>query len=224
MVATRFERSLALAGVLFGILLAIALYTTSAEPGDTASVDEVYAYWRDHGGWKMWLSILGLELAALLIAFFGGAVYLAIRSAVAGPTVYAPLALGGAILAATGFAGTSILHASVGRAAADKGDEPGIETAVYALEQLRSWDWLLWTPGLTVMLVAAGLGGLRTLVFPRWLSWAAVLLGISLFTPAGFFAFVALPLWMAVAGAVVYRRQRGSIARAGVVATDSAAG
>jgi hypothetical protein len=87
--------------------------------------------------------------------------------------VYAPLVLAGAILAATGFAGSSILHASLGRAAADKGDEPGIETTVYAREQLRSWDWLLWTPGLTVMLVAAGLGGLRTLALPRWLSWAA---------------------------------------------------
>jgi hypothetical protein len=54
MVATRFERSLPLAGVLFGVLLAIALYTTSGEPGDAASVDEVYAYWSDHGGWKMW--------------------------------------------------------------------------------------------------------------------------------------------------------------------------
>jgi hypothetical protein len=217
MFATRFERSLPLAGILFGILLAIALYATSGEPGEGASVGEVYAYWSDHGGGKMWLSIFGLELAALLLSFFGGAVYVAIRSAEAAPTVYAPLALGGAILAATGFAVTSLLPASLGRAAADKGDEPGIQTTVYALEQLRSWDWLLWTPGLTVMLVGAGLGGLRTCALPRWLSWAAIVLGIALFTPVGFFAFFALPLWMVAAGVILYRRQQGAVSRAGVV-------
>jgi hypothetical protein len=223
MFATRFERLLPLAGILFGILLAIALYTTSGEPGDTASVDEVYAYWRDHGGWKMWLSILGLELAALLLSLFGGAIYVAIRSMETAPTVYAPLALGGAILAATGFAATSILHASVGRAAADKGDEPGIQTTVYALEQLRSWDWLLWTPGLTVMLVAAGLGGLRTLSLPRWLAWAAIVLGIAFFTPLGFFGFFVLPVWMFAAGVVLFRRQRAP-RRAGTAALRTAEG
>ena len=208
MFATRFERLLPLAGILFGILAAVALYTTSGEPGDTASVDEVYAYWRDHGGWRMWLSVLGLELAALLLSFFGGAVYIALRSTATAPTVYPLLALGGAILAATGFAETSILHASLGRAAADKGDEPGIATTVYALEQLRSWDWLLWTPGLTVMLVAAGLGGLQTLALPRWLSWVAIVLGIAYFTPLGFFAFFVLPGWMFTAGVVLIRRQQ----------------
>jgi hypothetical protein len=98
------------------------------------------------------------------------------------------------------------------RAGSENGDEPGVQTAVFALEQLRSWDWLMWTPGLTVMLVAAGLGGLRTRALPRALSWSALVLGVAYFTPLGFFAFVALPLWMAAAGAVLYRKQRPAMA------------
>jgi len=201
------QRFLPLAGILFGILLALALWLTSKEPSDTASAKQVFAYWSDHGGGKMWLSIFGLELAAVLLLTFGAALRGAIRSGEGALATYSSLVFGGAILAAMGFATTSILPAAAGRAAADKAAEPGARTAVFAIEQLRSWDWLMWTPGLTVMMVAAGLGGLRTRALPRSLSWAAVVLGVAFFTPLGFFAFFILPLWMIVTGIVLYRRQ-----------------
>ena len=160
----------------------------------------------------MWLSILGLELAAVLLVTFGAALRTAIRSGEGATATYSSLVFGGAILAAMGFATTSILPAAAGRAAADKAAEPGAQTAVYAIEQLRSWDWLMWTPGLTVMLVAAGLGGLRAHALPRSLSWAAIVLGVAFFTPLGFFAFFILPPWMIVTGVVLYRQQRGVVA------------
>ncbi|MEN3311877.1 MAG: hypothetical protein V7645_1206 [Actinomycetota bacterium] len=202
------QRFLPIAGILFGILLALALWLTSKEPSDTASARQVFAYWSDHGGGKMWLSILGLELAAVLLVSFGAALRASIGSAEGPTATYSSLAFGGAILAAMGFAVTSILPAAAGRAAADKAAEPGAQTAVYAIEQLRSWDWLMWTPGLTVMMVAAGLGGLRTRALPKTLSWAAVVLGVAFFTPLGFFAFFILPPWMIATGVVLYRYQR----------------
>ena len=210
------QRFLPISGILFGILLALALWLTSKEPGDTASAKQVFAYWSDHGGGKMWLSILGLELAAVLLVTFGAALRTAIRSGEGATATYSSLVFGGAILAAMGFATTSILPAAAGRASADKAAEPGAQTAVYAIEQLRSWDWLMWTPGLTVMMVAAGLGGLRTRALPKPLSWTAVVLGVAFFTPLGFFAFFILPPWMIATGIVLYRRQR--IAEAGVSA------
>jgi hypothetical protein len=202
------QRFLPIAGILFGVLLATALWLTSKEPSDTASAKQVFSYWSAHGGGKMWLSILGLELAAVLLLVFGAALRGAIRSSEGGMATYSSLVFGGAILAAMGFATTSILPAAAGRAAADKAAQPGAQTAVYAIEQLRSWDWLMWTPGFTVMMVATGLGGLRTLALPKPLSWAAILLGVALFTPLGFFAFFVLPLWMITTGIVLYRRQR----------------
>ena len=202
------QRLLPIAGILFGILLALALWLTSKEPSDTASAKQVFAYWSDHGGGKMWLSILGLEVAAVLLITFGAALRGAIRSGEGAMATYSSLVFGGAILAAMGFATTSILPAAAGRAAADKAAEPGAQTAVFAIEQLRSWDWLMWTPGLTVMMVAAGLGGLRTRALPKPLSWAAVVLGVAFFTPLGFLAFFILPPWMIVTGIVLYRRQR----------------
>jgi hypothetical protein len=202
------QRFLPVSGILFGILLALALWLTSKEPSDTASAKQAFAYWSDHGGGKMWLSILGLELAAVLLVSFGAALRAAIRPGEGAMATYSALVFGGAILAAMGFAVTSIFPAAAGRAAADKAAEPGAQTAVYAIEQLRSWDWLMWTPGLTVMMVAAGVGGLRTRALPKPLSWAAVVLGVAFFTPLGFFAFFILPPWMIAAGVVLYRRQR----------------
>jgi hypothetical protein len=202
------QRFLPIAGILFGVLLALALWLTSKEPSDTASAKQVFAYWSTHGGGKMWLSILGLELATVLLVTFGAALRAAIRSGEGATTTHSSLVFGGAILAAMGFATTSILPAAAGRAAADKAAEPGAQTAVYAIEQLRSWDWLMWTPGLTVMLVAAGLGGLRAHALPRSVSWTAIVLGVAFFTPLGFFAFFILPPWMIVTGVVLYRRQR----------------
>jgi len=210
------QRFLPISGILFGILLALALWLTSKEPGDTATAKQVFAYWSDHGGGKMWLSILGLELAAVLLVTFGAALRAAIRSGEGATATYSSLVFGGAILAAMGFATTSILPAAAGRAAADKAAEPGAQTAVYAIEQLRSWDWLMWTPGLTVMMVAAGLGGLRTRALPKPLSWTALVLGVAFFTPLGFFAFFILPPWMIATGVVLYRRQR--VVEAGVPA------
>jgi hypothetical protein len=205
------QRFLPITGILFGVLLALALWLTSKEPSDTASAKQVFAYWSSHGGGKMWLSILGLELAAVLLVTFGAALRAAIRSGEGATATYSSLVFGGAILAAMGFATTSILPAAAGRAAADKAAEPGAQTAVYAIEQLRSWDWLMWTPGLTVMLVAAGLGGLRAHALPRWVSWTAIVLGVAFFTPLGFFAFFILPPWMIVTGVVLYRRQRAVV-------------
>jgi hypothetical protein len=206
-VSGRFERWLPLAGVVLAVLLAIALLTEN-EPSNAASVEEVFSHWSAHGGGKMWLAILGLELAAVLLVSFGVALRTAIRSREDSAAVYSSLVLGGAILAAVGITATSMLVAAAANAASENADEPGVRTVVFALEQLRSWDWLMWTPGLTVMLVAAGLGGLRTGALPRALGWSAIVLGVAYFTPLGSFAFVALPLWTAAAGAVLYRKQR----------------
>ena len=130
----RLERWLPLAGVVFAVLLAIALYLTESEPDDTASVEEVFSYWSTHGGGKMWLSILGLELASVLLVSFGVALRTAIRSREDKAAVHSSLVLGGAVLTAVGFAVTSMLVAATARVASENGDEAGAQTAVFALE------------------------------------------------------------------------------------------
>ena len=44
--------------------------------------------------------------------------------------------------------------------------------------------------GFSVFLLASGLAMLRTGLFPAWMGWAAVVLGVLSVTPAGFFALL----------------------------------
>ena len=37
-------------------------------------------------------------------------------------------------------------------------------------------------------------------MFPKPLAWSTITIGAALLTPIGFFAFILLPLWLAVAG------------------------
>ncbi|MDQ3857934.1 MAG: hypothetical protein M3327_05725, partial [Actinomycetota bacterium] len=86
----------------------------------------------------------------------------------------------------------------------------GARDAVYVLAQLQSYDWVPWVVGFGVMLLAAGVGGLRTLALPKPLCWSALVLGILFLTPAGFFAAFALPIWTIATGIVLYRRSSGA--------------
>ncbi|MDQ6834904.1 MAG: hypothetical protein M3016_01840 [Actinomycetota bacterium] len=199
----RFQRFLPITGILFAILLALGIGLTLDEPSKTDSIQRVFSYWHGHKGVELISSILLIHLSAVLLVFFGAGLRAALRSGEAEEASYSSVAYGGAILAAAGFSLVAVLAA----AAANSADQ-GARATVYTINQLASWDWLAWTPGLTVMLIAAGLGGLRTLALPRALCYSALFLGVAFFTPAGPFALLLLPPWTLAASLVLYRGQR----------------
>jgi hypothetical protein len=47
-------------------------------------------------------------------------------------------------------------------------------------------------------------------MLPTPVAWATIVVGASLLTPAGFFGFILLPLWLIIVG-LVLSRDRGSI-------------
>jgi hypothetical protein len=102
------------------------------------------------------------------------------------------------------------------RLATSSAADHGAETAVYTLNQLNAFDWLPFVAGLSVMLIATGLGGLRTLALPKALSWSALVLGIAFLTPAGIVGFFGFPLWTLAASITLYARERsiGTVAPA----------
>jgi hypothetical protein len=42
----------------------------------------------------------------------------------------------------------------------------------------------------------------------RWLGWIALVLGVLMFTPVGFFAFLASGLWIALASVALTMQER----------------
>ena len=67
--------------------------------------------------------------------------------------------------------------------------------------------WIPFIAGIAATLIGAGLTVLSSGVLPRWLGWVALVAGvISLAGPGGFLGFFVGPLWILVAGVLLFRR------------------
>jgi hypothetical protein len=206
----RVNRLLPLTGVLFVVVFVVANAITGSMPDENSSAQKVFSYWHDHQGAQTASAFLG-AFAVLLFVFFAGTLRSALQAREPQGVPYSAIAFGGAIITAAGGAFDSLLRLAAASAA-----DQGATTAVYTLNQLNSHDWLPVVAGLSVMLIASALGGLQTQAFPRWLSWAALVLGLAFLTPAGIIAFFGFPLWILAASIVLYGRRRsvGTIAPA----------
>jgi hypothetical protein len=182
-----------------------ALALTAGEPDNSASVATIYDYWRRHHGAQLLSNLVLIPFGVLFLLVFVSELRRALRSGEAGEAMYSPIALGGGILAAAGLGVTGSLGAAVATAA-----HHGQRESTYTLAQLQSYDWVPWMVGFAVLLLAAGVGGLRTNALPKPVAIAAVVLGVASVTPVGYFALFLLPLWMSVASIALYRRNRPS--------------
>ena len=212
MQASTYQRALGIAGVLFAVLLVTAFVLTSNQVDENASLGKAFAYWSDHKTVEI-ASALLLHVASVALIFFGAGLRSTLRGGEGEESTYSVIAFGGAVFAAVGF----VIAAWVGVAAATAADHGGRE-AVYTLNQLSAVDWVPFTAGISVMLLAAGIGGLRSLALPRVASWVAVAAGVVALTPFGWGAFVVLPFWVAWMSVMLYRGQRrsgGRVAAAG---------
>jgi hypothetical protein len=214
MPTNRLQRLLPLSGALFALVIAAGLAVSSGEPDANAPKQQIYAYWRDNHGIQLVNALLLIPCGAALLLVFSGELRRTLRSGEAGEAVYSPLALAGGIVTAVGLAISGSLVAAVTTAAHD-----GSFQATYTLAQLQSYDWMPWMLGFAVLLLASGIGGLRKRTLPKPLALTATILGVAFLTPIGYFALLALPLWMLATSVTLYRgpttrhSTRASVAR-----------
>ena len=214
----RLQRIFPISGVLFALVLAGGLTLTSGEPDAGTSRARIFDYWSGHYGRQLVSSLILIPFAIVFLLLFTAELRRVLRSSEADEAIYSPVALAGGVLAAAGFGVTGSLGAAVATAAHHHD-----ANATYTLVQLQSYDWVPWMVGFSVLLLASGVGGLRTRALPKLLAWPAVALGAACLTPLGFFALFAVPVWMFAAGIVLYRAQRGAArARVSRVATGVA--
>ena len=199
----RFQRFLPLAGIVFSLLFAAVTVLTKNEPSESATTAKAFAYWHGHQTVENVSAFLLIPLAAFFLLLFGAGLRAALRSGEAGEASYSAVAYAGAIFAAAGFAVIAMLDGATANSAHE-----GAQSAVYTLNQLNSFSWVTWTAGFAAMLIAAGLGGLRTHALPRVLSWVAIPIGIAFVTPAGEIAFFALPFWVLATSIALHLRGR----------------
>jgi hypothetical protein len=194
MASNRFDRFLPLAGVLAGLLFIVGLVLNRTDPSGETAPAATFAYWQDNRGQHQIVGLLVAPVIAILVIFFGAGLKRRLESG-SGHSGHGSVAFGGALLAAAMFALVGMLEAGMTNAA-----HAGEQQAVYTLNQLHSYDWLGWNAAFAALLLATGLGARRNRMLPIPLGWATIVIGASLLTPAGFFAFLLLPVWLILVG------------------------
>lgn len=199
MAPNRFDRFLPLAGILAGLLFLVGLVLNRTDPSSETGPAQTYTYWEDSHGQHQIVGLLVAPLIAFLLLFFGAGLKRRLEDG-SRDFGFGTVALGGAILAAAMFALVGMLEAAMANAAHE-----GQRQAVYTLNQLHSYDWLGWNAAFAALLLATGLGARHNRMLPTPLAWATVVVGASLLTPAGFFGFLLVPLWLIVVGSWLSR-------------------
>ena len=201
------NRLLALTGPLFTVLFAVAVFVVSDEgPGEDATGKEVVAFVNDHDDQLFVGAFGGPLLAALIVLFFSYVRSVARRRGAegAGPTV---MVAGAAVWAAGLLLGSMLELAAVGAA------DDNLEQVAQTLNVLIESDWIPFIAGIAITLIGAGMTALRGALLPSWLGWVALVVGIiALIGPGGFLGFFVGPLWMLVAGIMLYTRSEEAVA------------
>jgi hypothetical protein len=178
------ERFAPLTGLLFVLLVIVAVIVGGETPGADDRIVKVIDYWKNNDDQAIAASIIAAFSAVALLWFAG--VWRAVLAAAEGPPArLANTAFAGAVMGAVGW---SMLIAFNFMAAETVGDvEPQVTQTFSALQSDFFFPLAI---GFAVFLLASGLAMLRTGLFPAWMGWAAIALGVLSVTPAGFFAIL----------------------------------
>jgi len=187
------ERLAPLTGLVFVAIVVAVFAAGGSTPDPHDSALKVQTFYAKHHDKHMTLAFI-MAIAIPFLLFFVSSLRNDLRRA-GGTGQLANAAYAGGILAAAGFG----LLASVHLALADAGDSAKTIATAQTLNVLDGNDFLPAAAGLGVLVLAGGLAAVRHGGLPSWLGWVGIVIGVVMFTPAGFIAFLASGLWVAIA-------------------------
>lgn len=194
------ERFAPLTGLLFVLLVIVAVIVGGETPGANDGIGEVIEYWRDNDDQNVAASIIAAYSAVALL-WFAGVWRAALAAAEGPPARLANTAFAGLIVMVVGW---SLLIAFNFMAAETVGDVAPQVTQTYSA--LQSDFFFPLAIGVSVFLLASGLAIVRGALAPAWPGWVAFVLGLLSITPAGFFALLAALIWIAAMSIVLFMR------------------
>jgi hypothetical protein len=193
-----------LTGVAF-VVLVIASFAIGGEPPDADDeVQEIVEHYLDNEG-SVKVGAVLQSLAGVFLVFFFGYLRKILRAAEGEGGMLSLVAFVGAAIVATGAA----IDGTIAFALAETADDID-PTAVQTLQALWENDFLPLAMGSMVLLLATGLSIVRHGALPAWLGWVAIVLGILVMTPIGFFAFIAWAAWLVIVSVLLTSRARGA--------------
>jgi hypothetical protein len=196
------ERFAPLAGVLFVLLVIVAVIVGGESPAPDDSRQKVLEYFDGDKDSAIAGSVI-LALATVPFLWFAGVLRSVLAAAESPPARLANTAWSGAILIAVGIT----LLSGFTFVAADTVDDVSPD-ATHTLSVIQSDLFFPVVVGAAVFLLASGLAIVRSGVLPAWLGWAALVMGIAAVTPtpAAFVAVVLMIVWIAVSSVVLFTR------------------
>ena len=198
------ERLAPLTGLIF-VAIAVAVFAIGGStPGDHASVAKVTTFYGKHHDKHMALSFI-LALSIPFLLFFVSTLRHELRRA-GGTGQLANASFAGGVLAAVGFGVLAFVHYAL----ADAADSAKTIGTVQVLNVLDNTDFIPVAAGMGVLVLGAGMSAVRHGGLAKWLGWAGVVIGVLTFTPAGFFAFLASGLWIAIASIMLARARQSA--------------
>ncbi len=209
---TGLARYAPLAGLAFVVLTVAAFVIVGDTPDNDSTTVKVFNFWKDHKDEGFISSIVG-AVAALALAWFAGSLRAHLARFEPAANRLANVSFGGGLIAATGI----LIALNLQFAIVDTvGDVPPVVTQT--LFVLSDDFFMPIVGGLALMLIAAGIVGVRHAALPGWIAWSGIVVAIAgLVLP---FPVVLLVLvWEAVVSVWLFTRQGEPVSPAAAPAT-----
>ena len=200
----RWERLAPLTGIVFVAIVFAVFAIGGSTPEEHDSASTVQSYYALHHDKHSLLAIL-MAFATPFLLFFASSLRYDLRRA-GGTGQLINAAFAGAVLAASGFAIVATIHLAL----ANAGESLTTLGTTQTLNVLDNNDFLPAAAGVAVLVLAAGASAVRHGGLPKWLGWVGIVIGIVVFTPAGFFGFLAAGVWILIASVLLTRARHGS--------------
>jgi hypothetical protein len=199
----RQRQLLTLSGIASVILLVLAFGVSGDSPGTSESGAQLRAFYVDHSSGQRTGAYL-LMIAVPLLIFFAAAVRSALVDAGAGEArLWGNIFFTGAVVCGAGLLLAACLQLALATAPKHIGGD-----ALQALNALSSESYPAFTGGLGVLMLGAAGAMIPIQSGLRWLGWVALVLGIVIFTPLGFFGFAGAGLWIVLTSVAMTMRLR----------------
>jgi hypothetical protein len=197
------RRWLALCGVAGVVLIVLAFTAVGGDtPDDKASAAKVVSFYRDHKDASM-ISALMVTIAAVLLVLFAARLREVLRGDGHGNGLLPNAAFGGMLILSAGLLSLAAVHFALVQAADHRFAGPA-----QTLNVLDNNDFFVLIGGMAALTLAAGIATVRRPVLPRWLGWAAIVIGIlALAGPLGFVGFLLSGLWILVVAILLLARK-----------------
>jgi hypothetical protein len=198
------ERLAPITGLIFVVIVFLVFAIGGSTPGDHASALKVQSFYSKHHDKHVALSLV-MAYAIPFLLFFISSLRTDLRRA-GGSGQLANAAFAGGVLGAAGFGILVTFHLAL----ADAGANAKTIATTQTLNVLDNNDFIPMAAGIGVLVLASGLAVVRHGGLPKWLGWAGIVIGVLVFTPAGFFAFIASGIWIAFASVMLTLARRSA--------------